>query len=240
MARFTSLPGSARRYLDNITGKEVSRRTYQEYMRAGMTNEQLASINARENPLLAAARPAKGRKSILKLSQLERETIAQARIEDKIRRAEIAAENKAQKEAEKLLAKRANKKKKPRIKITNRLLKAGKMGRRVPFDSYDDYVLMFNEAKALGTIAFYGLGADGYHENTGKAVSITVFPLRTFTKPVSRKEFNEEMDNEIGERTYFIFDNYFMHLAFKKEYAVAKAKKAGLKWKESAHKSPYQ
>ena len=225
MARFTALKGSARRYLDNITGQEVSRRTYQEYMRAGMTNEQLASINRRENPLLAAARPAKGRKSILKLSQVERDLIAQARIEDKIRRSEIAAENKAQKEAEKLLAKRSNRKPIKRKKITGALLQPGRMGRRVPFDYYSDYLEMFAEAKRGGIVKFYGLGMQGHHENTGKELDITVFPMRTFTSPIPEDEFDDAMNEELESRAYFIFDNYWMHLAFDKGYAAKRASK---------------
>lgn len=225
MARFTQLPGSARRFLDNVTGEEVSRRVRDEYLRAGMTNEQLANINARENPLLAAARPAKGRKSILKLSEVERNLIAQARIEDKLRRAEIAAEQKAFKEAEKLLAKRTKKKVIKRKKITGALLQPGRMGRRVPFEDYSDYVEMFKEAKAGGKVKFYGLGMQGYHETSGKELDITVFSLRTFTRPIPRDEFDEAMADAIETRAYFIFENYWMHLAFSKEYAAQRATK---------------
>lgn len=230
MARFTRVPGSARRYLDTLTGNEVSRRTYQQYMRAGTTNEQLAEINRSQNPLLSAARPAKGRKSALNLSEAERNLIAQARIEDRLRRAEIAAQTKEQKRIEKELAKRGKKKQIKRRRITGALLKPGKKGRRVPFESYEDYLEMFKDAKRGGIVLFYGLGMEGYHETTGKPLDITVFTMRTLSKPVSEQEFNDRMEENLEEYSYFVFQNYWMHLAFSEEYAAKRAtKRRGMK-----------
>lgn len=218
MARFTALKGSARRYLDNVTGKEVSRRQYQEYMRGGTTNEQLAAINRAQNPIIAAARPAKGRKSALRASPQEREIIAQARIEDKLRREVIKQEAKKQREIEKLLAKRGAKKPKRRKRITLSLLQPGRIGRRIEFYTYQDYVEMFAEAKSGGKVKFYGLGMQGYHENTGQELDITVFTMRTFTRPLPEDEFNAHMEEEMENRTYFVFTNYWMHLAFDKQF----------------------
>lgn len=225
MARFTRLPGSARRYLDTITGKEISRREYQQFMRGGTTNEQLAAINRSQNPIIAAARPAKGRKSALRASPQEREIIAQARIEDQLRRAALKDEAKKQREIEKLLAKRGSKKPKKRKRITLSLLQPGRIGRRVEFYTYEEYVEMFAEAKQGGKVLFYGLGAQGYHETTGKELDFTVFTMRTLTRPIDEDSFNEEMSEQIESRTYFVFTNYWMHLSFNKKFFKPKKKR---------------
>lgn len=231
MARFTALNNKTRQYIDNTTGEIISRRQYQQRSRGGITNELNARLNAAKNPELAAIRPARGRASALKKTETEKHLIAQARLEDAARRKEIAAEKKAEREAEKLLAKRATKKVHKRRKITMSVLKPGHKGARLPFDNYDDYVAMFWEAKRGGKVIFYGLGASGYHENTGKELDITVFTMRTLTNPIPETLFNDEMDAAIEEISYFEFSHYWIHLAFKEEFAQQRATKKRAKRK---------
>jgi len=235
MATFTALNNKTRQYVNNETGEIISRRQYLKIKRGGISNETNAKLNALKNPELAISRPARGRASLLKKTETERELIAQARLEEKIRKAEIAAEKKKEKELERILKKAGSKKPVKRMKVTNRLLKAGRMGRRLPFQTYDDYVEMYKEAKALRTIIAYGLGMEGYHSSTGEHVVFTVFPMAAFDHLLTEDEFEDGMQDALDERSYFEFTNYFMHLAFKKEYARDKAIKSGLKWKDSAH-----
>lgn len=235
MATFTALNNKTRQYVNNETGEIISRRQYLKIKRGGISNETNAKLNALKNPELAISRPARGRASLLKKNETERELIAQARLEDKLRKAEIAAEKKKQNELERILKRASSKKPVKRAKISNRLLKAGRMGRRLPFQTYKDYVEMFKEAKALGTIFAYGLGMEGFNSSTGEQIVFTVFPMAALDRPLSEDDFNEGMDDALEERSYFEFTNYFMHLAFKKEYARTKALNAGLKWKDAAH-----
>jgi len=225
MANFERVPGPARQYRNTDTGEIISRRKYLEQKR-GVSNEMFAKMNAVTNPELAALRPARGRKSALKLSKTEQELIAQARLEDKLRQREIREEAKKKREIEKLLKKRGTKKQIKRRRITGALLQPGRMGRRIPFETYDDYVEMFKEAKAGGKVKFYGLGMQGYHENTGQELDITVFTMRTLTRPIPEDEFFAVMEEALEERLYFVFTNYWMHLAFSKEYAAQRAAKA--------------
>lgn len=231
MAAFERVPGVLRQYRNTATNEVISRRQYLKTLRAGLSNEKFAQLNAITNEELSVSRPARGRKSLLKTGEVERHQIAQARIEDKKRREELAIEAKKERELNKLLKKRSSKKPVKRKHVTGRLLKAGRKGARVPFDSYEDYVEMFKEAVRGGKVMFYGLGMEGYHENTGKELDITVFTMRTFTRPIPEAEFYSHMEDALEEHSYFVFTNYWMHLAFKEEYAKQKAEKAKAKGK---------
>lgn len=231
MAAFERIPGVLRQYRNTATGEVISRRQYLKTIRAGLSNEKFAQLNAITNEELSVSRPARGRKSLLKIGETERKQIAAARIEDKRRREELAIQQRKDRELNKLLKKRATKKPVSRKHITGRLLKAGHMGARIPFQTYEDYVEMFHEAVRSKKVMFYGLGMQGYHENTGKELDITVFTMRTFTRPLPEDEFYAHMEEAMEEHSYFVFNNYWMHLAFKKEYATEKANKAKAKGK---------
>lgn len=226
MDRFISLKDAGRNYLDTLTGETVSKRQRDKALRGSISNEMAAKMNKITNPELALSRPARGRTSLLKKSATERELIAQARIENEQRKLEQHKRDIAEKARLRMLARKANKKVN-RKTISTRLLKAGHMGARVPFNTYAEYLVMLKEAKATGQIIAYGLGMQGFHENTGQDVSITVFTLMSVTnKPIPEDVFEETFDEEIESRSYFVFQHYWMHVAFKKEYAAARKEKA--------------
>jgi len=226
MARFEPIKGPGRYYLDTLTGQKVTKRFRDTTLRGAISNEMAAKLNRVTNLELAVSRPARGRKSILKASETERTFIAQARIEDEKRKLELLAKQREEKIIQRTLARRANKKVTPK-RITTRLLKAGRLGVRVPFNTYSEYLQMLKEAKATGQVIAYGLGMMGYHENTGQELAITVFTLMSVNnKPIPEDVFEETFLEERENRMYFVFQHYFMHLAFKKEFAAAKKARA--------------
>lgn len=220
MAKYVLIPGDkARRAVDPETGTIISRRQYDKlYKTFGQSYEVKASNNLARNPALAVSRPARGRKSTLKLSEVERNFIAEARLEQSALN-KVAKEREKQERATERLIERQKNKRHKKYQITTRLLKTGHKGRRIPFDDYEEYLEYYKEAKSLGKIKFYGLGVEGYHENTGKTLTATVFTMRTFDRPISETRFEDEMENAIEEWSYFVFTNYWMHLAFDIKYA---------------------
>jgi len=233
MARFISLKDKGRNYLDTLTGETVSKRQRDKALRGNISNELAAKMNRQTNLELAVSRPARGRASLLKKSETERALIAAARIEDEARKAELLKKEREEKFIQRTLARKAEKKVKFRH-LTNRILKPGSKGARVNFNTYEEYLILAKEAKALGTVIAYGLGMVGFDENSGKDLGITVFSLMSPNmKPITRPVFEETFLEERENRMYFVFQHYFMHVAFKKEFyekvladAKAKAKNA--------------
>lgn len=211
---FERIPGPKREYRNILTGEIVGRRTRDKYYRAGLTNEKLAELNKVTNLDLALSRPARGRASILKKEPTERELILAARKEDLKRRKEIAAEQKELKAIERQIRKQELKKVR-RNRVTNAILKGGARGARVSFNTYDEYLKSLKEAKALGTVEGYGLGMVGYDDKSGESRAITVFTMQSIrNRPISEEVFEERFDEEREERLYFVFQHYFMHVAF--------------------------
>jgi len=225
MATYVRVPGKERNYVNTDTGQVISRRQYLKQKRGGLSNETYARINATNDKLEQVSRPARGRSSLLKKTETEKNFIAQARIEDQLKKLEIAQKNKEERALERVKQRKANKKTKI-YKDISRTLQPGKKGRRVAFDTYDEYVAYFNDAKRSGKIRFYALGVEGYHENDGRTLTATVFTMRTFDKPIPEPIFEAEMDNAIEEWSYFVFTNYWMHLAFAIEYAAKRRETA--------------
>lgn len=218
------LPG-AKRAVNIETGENISRRQYDKIRRGtDLSNEKLAQLNRVTNPQLSELRPARGRKSALKASPTEQALIAEARQEDRQRRKELAAEEKKRKADERELARRLNRPKRKLRKVTAGLLKPGHKAARIPFDTYEEYLQLFDQAKRGGKVIFYGLGVQGHHENTGAELDITVFTMRTLDRPVSEDDFDGAMFDVLENYAYFVFENYWMHLAFKREVYEARAK----------------
>ena len=215
---------SARRYRNKKTGEIISRRQWLQ-LKAGTTLENKAKMNRLTNQKLSELRPARGRASALKKSEVEKELIAEARIEDRARRMELAEQAKRERQL-KLIKDRKAKKHVRAKKFNVRLLKPGRLGVRIPFNEYDEYVEIFKDAKASGKVLAYSLGLAGYDERDGKDLGITVFTLRAFDRPIKEDAFNDAMADELEERSYFMFTNFFMYLAFKKEYALQKTQRA--------------
>lgn len=218
MATYVRVPGPKREYQNAETGEIISRRQYLKQKRGGITNEEYARMSRITNQSISELRPARGRASGLNKSEVEKEMIAQARIEDRLRKAEIAAEQKVDRDLQRILDRKRNAKRKKVKHLSTRILKAGHMGARVPFYSYEDYVKLFNEGKSDRNVAAYGLGINGFDSSTGEERSITVFTLRDYSRIISASDFYDTMNEEIESRSYFEFTNFYMHVAFKVEF----------------------
>lgn len=223
MSRFISLKDKGRNYLDTLTGETVSRRQRDKALRSvfsekPISNEASAKFNLQTNPELALARPARGRKSVLKASQTEREMIVAARIEDKERKAELAKKEQQERALQRALFRSANKSVKVKH-VTKRSLKPGSKGARFSFNTYNEYLRLKQEAQSIGVVLSYSLGMVGYHSETNQAHGVTVFTMESIkNKPIPEERFYERFDEERKARTYFVFQHYFMHVAYKKEF----------------------
>ncbi|HKY45599.1 MAG TPA: hypothetical protein VJM50_21095 [Pyrinomonadaceae bacterium] len=207
-----------REYRNVLTGEIVSKRQRDKYMRAGLSNERAAEMNRVTNLDLALSAPARGRKSILKLEGEEKRIILEARKEELAIKKQRAKEEKAAKALEREIAKQ-RRKKVTRTRITKDLLRPGSKGARGKFNNYNEYLKSLSEAKALGVISDYALGMVGFDENSGEDRAITVFGLRDIrNKPYTEEVFEERMREEREERLYFVFQYYFIHLAYKESF----------------------
>lgn len=230
MSRFISLKNKKREYLDTTTGEVVSKRFRDTTLRSQfsekrVSNEAAAAMAKRVTPELAVSRPARGRTSLLKKTQTEREFIAAARIEAEQKKIEQHKAVIAENARLRMLQRKANKKVTVR-NVTTRLLKAGRSGARIPFNTYEEYLILKSQAKDLGKIIAYGLGMTGFNENTGEEYNITVFTMMSVkNKPIPREVFEETFEEEIESRTYFVFQHYWMHLAFAMDYVRAREAK---------------
>lgn len=216
-----SLGGKARKYRNIKTGEEISRWAYNK-LKTGVDFRTAAEHARIINPEVAVLRPARGRKSALKKTGVERKMIAEARIEDRQRREEIA---KQQAEVRKLERKidRARNKKVKRRKITKAALIPGRRAVRTPFNTYGEYLEIFAEAKRIGVVAFMGVGVVGLDENTGEERDATIFTMRLLTRPIPEDEFEDEVTNFLEAKAYFAFSHYFAHVAYRADYADAKS-----------------
>lgn len=223
MANYKPLGGKTRRYLNLDTGEEISRRQYLKETK-NTSFEEIAANNRARNPLQAALRPARGRKSALKDDA--REMIAQARIEADRRRRELDEERRQKRRIE-LEIQRAVNKKVRRKKVTKALLPAGKMGVRLPFGEYSDYLAMLKEARAIGVVFAYSLGAVMRDEETAQERDATLYPLMSIKDTVDEEDLKDTTAEFIESKSYgLVFAHWFIHLAYSKQYALEKAKRA--------------
>lgn len=233
---FKYLGGKTQRYLNEITGESISRRQYDK-LTGKLSYEALAKINKAKNFSEQLARPARGRNSLAKLTPEFRASVVEARLEKEL---ELDAAKKQRKITGSIQNRinRATARKVRSPKFSPRLLKAGRQGRRLPFLSYSQYVTYFDDAKKSGIVFAYALGINAIDTRDAKEKSSTVFTLRSFDRPISEQDFMGAMNTFMLEKSYFAFLNYFIHFAFKKEYAKQKAIKAGIKWVDKYHVAP--
>lgn len=223
MSRFISLKDKGRNYLDTLTGETVSKRQRDKALRSvfsekPISNEAAAKQRRLTNLELSVSRPARGRTSLLKKSETERKLIAEARIEDEQRKAELAKKEQQERALQRALFRSANKSVKVKH-VTKRSLKPGSKGARFSFNTYSEYLQLKKEAQATGVVFSYGLGMVGYHGETNQSYGVTVFTMEHINnKPIPEKTFYERFDEERMARAYFVFQHYFMHVAFKKEF----------------------
>lgn len=218
------------RFVNLITGEEVSRRQRDKVRLAAQGNiksyEELAKFNRQLNEDEQLARPARGRTSAKNLAAPIKTDVVKARKEVKQQRAATKKEQKAQRLVDRKIE--AAKRKKVHVKkFSGRLLKAGRMGARVPFNTYGDYEILYADAKKSKLVFAYGLGLNGVDARTGQPVTPTIFRMRAFDGIIGEEEFYEAMEGFIESRSYFIAVSYYIHFAFAKGYAEDKAKKAG-------------
>lgn len=221
------VPGSARRFKNQKTGVEVSRHQFDK-MRFGLTHRQKAKKAFLADPKTAVLRPAKGRKSALKAPTDLKEAIATARLDKKEEAKRIKEEEKTLKALNKKIESALNKKV-PESKITKQSLKTGHMGVRKPFKDYQDFLRLLNDARKLGVIFSYSLGWRGVSErpeSAGEYLDVSVFTQQHISKTISEDDFNTEFQVSFLEKSYMSFKNFFMHFAFKKEYAQERIKKS--------------
>lgn len=220
------IKGTARNYKNVKTGEVLSRRQFDKLR--GISYETKAKTNKAKNEKLQLLRPARGRKSALKLDRDLQEAVATAR---KDRLAELAEKKIIEAETKKLNSKfmRAMNKKTPTPKISKQSLKTGHLGVRKPFSSYEQYVELLTEAQRLGVIFMYGLGWTGVSDRdgqVGETRDVTVFKMADIKLMRTEEEFNEAFEESILEKQYMHFRNYFMHFGFDKEYARERIRKS--------------
>lgn len=221
------LPGAARNYFDTETGEIISRRQYDKLYgalkKAGLSSyEAKAKQNLAKSEAEQLARPARGRTSLRGYSEETKRDIVNARHEFKAQKAQTAKVKKAQ---DKIRA-RANR----RPAITNRLLKSGKMSRRVYTGlSQEEIQEVIEEARQARVFA-YGVGVIGVDEQTGDERDVWYrMDGKKVMRPVGddfTDEDFESMMDWISEYSYLIPAAAFVHLSFEIEYARQKKETA--------------
>ncbi len=204
------LPGSARQYINNKTGEVLSRRQYDEKIgrlhQAGIkTNEAQARRNAATQGEAQLLKPARGRKSALKLGSDARLAEIQQR-----------AEKKVQAEIRKRIAREQTKKTQVPEKLTLRNFKKGKKGRffYVPleFDAIRDFIETASDYPgAFG----YTVGFTFVDSRKGTTGQATLFSLRAFNVDFDEDDF-DEMEDFIDERSYIEAAKAMVYIALKK------------------------
>jgi len=226
-AFYTRVKGSGRteRFIDTRSGAEVSRRQRDKAIRAAKTGrlesqEKFVQFNRATELEKSLARPARGRKSARKLAPEIQADVVKARKELEEQRKEAAENERLQRALERNIERSKGKRVHVK-KLTSRLLKAGRKAARIQFNDYKDYEKLYNEFKALGNKAiFYGIGIEGIGREN-KHIGATLFRLRNYK--IEENEFYEEAEDFIEQRPYFIFTNFWMHVAFSKWFYESKA-----------------
>lgn len=220
--------GKSERFINLITGKEVSRRTRDAAVR-GITNEKLAIANRIVNEAEQLARPARGRTSARKLAPPIKADVVKARKEEKVRKAKTKAAETEQRSIDRKIE-RAKVKKVKTPKISKRLLKPGKISRTVDFD--DPYKLdeILEQVRATPEIFAYYLGFDAVHEKSGRRVDITLYTRESAENEISGDEFAETIDDYLEGHRYLIVSTYWIRLVFYEKYASKLAADKGVKW----------
>lgn len=218
--------GRAERFIDTRTSEEVSRRQRDKAVRAAKTGriesqEKFVQFNRATELEKSLARPARGRQSARKLAPEIQADVVKARKELEAQRKEAAENERLQRALERNIERSKGKRVHVK-KLTSRLLKAGHKAARVSFNDYEEYDKLYVEFKALGNKAiFYGIGIEGIDARTNRHIGATLFRLRNYE--IDEDEFDAEAEDFIEQRPYFIFTNFWMHVAFSKWFYESKA-----------------
>jgi hypothetical protein len=227
---YKGLGGTAKRVQNIATGEILSRRQYAEKVkRQNITNETFAKIHKEINPLEAYARPAKGRKSLIKAKPKVKAARA-TKIKKKI---EIAKLNKVESSFDKKI--KALRKKQHHIpKVTGRLLKAGHYGRRFSINDYDDLVSIIKDAQKSKIVFAYSWGIYGMDTRPPHSVlTPTLSDMMTdINQIINEDEYDQIIEDFLDNHLYLDFIHPWIFLAFNKPYGDKKAAAAGLKKKQ--------
>jgi len=227
---FKGLGGTSKRVQNIETGEILSRRQYAEKVkRQNITNETLAKIHKEANAAESYARPAKGRKSLIKAAP----QIKKARATKIKKKVEIAKLNKIESAFDKKI--KALRKKQHHIpKVTGRLLKAGHYGRRFSINDYDDLVLMIEDAQKSKIIFAYSWGIYGMDTRPPHNVLTPTLSdmMADINQIISEDEYDQIIEDFLDNHLYLDFIHPWIFLAFNKSYGDQKAAKAGLHKKQ--------
>lgn len=207
------LPGKARRRINTKTGEEISDRQFKQMKNIAKgeppTLEKKAAYNKSQNEVLAYSRPAKGRSSLMGKEGAE--------------------------ELAKLRAAEAKIKPVKKIKtVSDKLLKPGRMAAAIPFRNYRDYLELAKEAAEKDNhVWLIGIQAQGL---MGAAVKhLTLKKMHSPLEPISEEEFNI-LSDLVSENYNFVLKKYVLHLAFEKDYAIAKSEEHKAKQQKAKNK----
>lgn len=230
---FKPLGGKSRNYVNEKTGEILSRRQFDKLR--DIFYEKKAAENRAKDQLEQLARPAKGRKSVRKVAPAFKKSIVEARAEKQAE--EIAAEKARKDMAAKIrTVKRKTSKKVHVKKVRDQLLVAGRIGSRIPFNTYAEYVDLWKQIQKMGDKVFaYGLGityiVTEERNEVGQERDVTVFTMMAAKDFVDKEDFDEIMREDMQERSYLKFAHFWMHIAYSTKFAQSKADRAGIKRK---------
>ena len=224
---FKRFPGRNERFLVIATGEEISRRKY-DLIRRGISNEALARINKATELSEQLARPARGRKSVLKEPDFVKSVVIKSRIQEKAKREVLTKVAKAQKQIDRKIE-RARNKKISTPKFSGGLLKAGRKARRVLYSEYDDYLKLYADMKKSGIVFGYSVGALGVDTRTGEQRGAFLFPLKGFDSPIDPDEYAEVFSEWLESHAYIEYIADMLQISFEPKYYEAKAVRAGIK-----------
>lgn len=215
-SQWKSLGGTSRQYANIETGEIISRRRFDEMFNK-LTYETKAAHNKAINPEKAILRPARGRKSYVKAQDWIQKEIAAQRFEAAEKKKKEAESRKREREIQRTVQRKAKKKVKPR-KVAKRYIPKNKLGWRVSFNDYQEYLTLLEDARKTGVIKIYGLGFVGVDSRTGIEKGVTVFRMRSISITESEDEFYGAMEDALNEYSYLDFMHYYIHLAISVDY----------------------
>lgn len=218
---FKYLGGKTRRYLNTITGEEISRRQYDKLVNPVISYEKKAAHNKAINPKAAILKPARGRKSYVNAPDWVKEEIAESRLEAEKTRKETEAAikkgNKAERDTTRLSAKKVKVK-----KVRKHLIPKNRIGWRLAFNTWDELNTMVKDAKATGVIFAYALGFVGVDSRIGVLRPVMLQGFKSINNIISEQEFYELMGDAIAQYTYMKLAYYFVQFAIDKKFVAGR------------------
>lgn len=235
ISQYIPLGGKTRRFKNVVTGETISRRQFDRLR--NIQYERKAKFSKARDAATFYARPAKGRTSALRFAGEIKKEIIEARKEAAETKQRIVQQTRAVKKLERETQRKANKRVHQK-QVRLQLLKPGNLGARISVSSYEGYLKALSEMRALkatvngkriAAVNGYAVGVVGYDDRQGesKMLGATLWHMRDpDAKPIPEKDWYERTQEFIDEHTYFVFLHWFIHVAFAKEYAQDKKRRA--------------